>query len=86
MSGVDGEVLAALEEIYLSIKRVRRELRPSDRIVADLGIDSLDAVELLVALENRYDVRLVENPRAASLSTVGDLVAFLGDAQQRARS
>lgn len=73
------DVLHRLEEIYLSLKHVRRELRPQDRIVEDLGIDSLDALELMVALENEYQVQLVDNPRAAGVATVGDLLDMLDD-------
>jgi acyl carrier protein len=74
------DVMKVLDETYLSIKRVRRELRPQDRIVEDLGIDSLAAIELMVALESRYNVQLVDNPRVAAVVTVQDLVALLDNA------
>ncbi len=74
------DVMQVLDETYLSIKRVRRELRPQDRIVEDLGIDSLAAIELMVALESRYNVQLVDNPRVAAVVTVQDLVALLDNA------
>lgn len=73
------EVLPALEEIYAEIKRFRRELRPSDRIVRDLEIDSLATLEMLLALEERFGVSLVDNPRAVKTETVGDLVRLLED-------
>ncbi len=56
------------------------ELRPQDRIAGDLGIDSLDAIELMVILENHYGVQLVDNPRAGGVVTVEDLVALLAEA------
>lgn len=77
------EILSALEEIYAEIKRFRRELRPSDRIVRDLEIDSLATLEMLLALEERFGVSLVDNPRAMKTETVGDLVRLLEDLRQR---
>ncbi|MGN9815039.1 acyl carrier protein [Streptomyces sp. SD11] len=73
------ETHTALEEIYAKVKRVQRDLRPSDRIVQDLGIDSLATLEILLALEERFGVALVDNPRTAGTATVGDLVALLDE-------
>ncbi|MEV0218293.1 phosphopantetheine-binding protein [Streptomyces sp. NPDC050704] len=73
------ETLAALEEVYARVKRVRRDLRPSDRIVQDLEIDSLATLEILLALEERFGVALVDNLQAARITTVGDLVALLDE-------
>lgn len=77
------EILGALEEIYAQIKRVNRELRPTDRIIADLEVDSLATLEILLQLEERFGVALVENPRAARVQTVGDLVELLDDLRNR---
>ncbi|HZN17494.1 MAG TPA: acyl carrier protein [Micromonosporaceae bacterium] len=82
-TSADAEVLGALEEIYAQIKRVNRELRPTDRIVNDLEVDSLATLEILLALEERFGVTLVENPRAARVQTVGDLVALLEELRDR---
>jgi acyl carrier protein len=71
------ETLAALEEVYARVKRVQRDLRPSDRIVQDLEIDSLATLEILLGLEERFGVALVDNLQAASITTVGDLVELL---------
>ncbi|WP_067464170.1 acyl carrier protein [Actinomadura macra] len=73
-------IIAALEDIYAEIKHVRRELNPSDHIVRDLDIDSLAAVELVVALERRFGLDLLGDGRAAGAQTVGDLVALLREA------
>jgi acyl carrier protein len=52
-----------------------------DRLVADLGIDSLGAIVLAVGLENHFRVRLQEQD-AGTLATVGDLVRLV---QKRCR-
>ena len=73
------EVITAIEEIYGRLKGIHRDLRPSDRIVADLEVDSLATLEILLELEQRFDVSLVDNPRAAKIETVADLVTLLED-------
>lgn len=71
------QYLSAVEEIHAQIKKVRRELRPSDHIVRDLEIDSLATLELLLALEDRFEVTLLDDPRTAGVETVGDLLTLL---------
>ncbi|MDD4509534.1 MAG: acyl carrier protein [Oscillospiraceae bacterium] len=43
----------------------------------DLGADSLDIVELSMALEEEFDVGELEDEELTSMLTVGDLVRFL---------
>ncbi len=43
-------------------------------IVADLGADSLDVVEMMMALEEEYGVTIDDN-KIAELKTVGDVAA-----------
>ncbi|MFF7652057.1 acyl carrier protein [Streptomyces sp. NPDC007983] len=78
-TSVNSETLTALEEVYAQVKRVQRDLRPTDRIVQDLEIDSLATLEILLALEERFGVALVDNPKAATITTVGDLVGLLDE-------
>ncbi|MCB1055788.1 MAG: acyl carrier protein [Acidobacteria bacterium] len=55
------------------------EIRPEMDLVADLGIDSPKALQLLVALEDRLEIE-ISDEEAAKLNTVGDIYAFLGAA------
>ncbi len=43
----------------------------------DLGVDSLDIVELSMALEEEFGIDELTEEETASISTVGDLVRFL---------
>lgn len=45
-------------------------------IVEDLGVDSLDIAELLLTLEDEFDITIPEED-IAKLKTVGDLVYFM---------
>ena len=45
----------------------------------DLGADSLDAVEVIMALEDEFDIS-IDDDAAQNIKTVGDLVKYIEDA------
>lgn len=45
--------------------------------VDDLGADSLDAVELIMALEEAFDIPEVEEETVAEFHTVNDVFRFI---------
>ena len=47
--------------------------------VEDLGADSLDVVELMMSIEEEFDVGEISEEEAATIKTIGDLVARIGD-------
>ena len=49
-----------------------RDLSLDSNIVNDLGADSLDSIELLMAAENKYGIKIPDE-EAASISTVRDV-------------
>ncbi len=73
------ELLSVLQEEYSALKGGVRTLSLDDRIQEDLSMDSLLAQELLAALEDRYDVELLGDPRLMEVRTIGDLVDVLSD-------
>lgn len=52
------------------------EIRPESRLVDDLGMDSLDALELAIATERQFQVA-VSDEQMAKLVTVADLLALV---------
>lgn len=46
--------------------------------VEDLGVDSLDLVELSMALEDEFGIDEMAEEDMANIKTVGDLVEYLG--------
>lgn len=56
---------------------VEEESISMDTTFEDLGADSLDIVELSMALEENFDVGELDDSEAARLKTVGDLVALV---------
>lgn len=43
----------------------------------DLGIDSLDIIDLSMALEEEFDIGEMSEEDLATIKTVGDLVSYL---------
>lgn len=74
-AGVDRALLDAQVAEHLGL--TLPELQPDALLAEDLGIDSLAAVELVMALEDLYDIRLPDEA-LADVHTYGDLVAALG--------
>ena len=46
--------------------------------VDDLGVDSLDLVELAMALEDAFGIEEMSEEDMANIKTVGDLLEYLG--------
>ena len=48
----------------------------NSRVIEDLGADSLDMIEMLMALEEEFGIT-VPDDKADSLKTVGDIVKYI---------
>jgi acyl carrier protein len=53
------------------------DVTPEKRLDEDLGADSLDTVELIMAFEEVYDIDIDEDDETIACKTVGDIVARL---------
>ena len=52
------------------------EIRPDAQFINDLGADSLDIVELLMSLEDEFDIEISDD-EAEQIMTVQDAVEFI---------
>ena len=52
------------------------DVTPAAKFIEDLGADSLDTVELVMALEEEYEVE-VPDEDAEKLRTVGDVIGYI---------
>ncbi len=66
---------AALEVIARIAGKDAADLRLEHHLVADLGIESPQALQLLVELEERFGVE-ISDEEAAALETVGDILEY----------
>lgn len=52
------------------------EVKEDSKFVEDLGADSLDVVELVMALEEKFDIEIPDD-EAEKIQTVADVVAYV---------
>ena len=74
-----------IEEIFQTMKQLVAEqfaIEPDEVTMAtsfeeDLGADSVDLVELVMAMEEEFEVGEIQEEDLGSLKTVGDAVNYL---------
>jgi len=71
------DVASGLREIMAArLGLPAEQLVPEARLVEDLGLDSLDAVELAISVERKFDIEVPEE-ELTKLKTVADMVALV---------
>jgi len=79
---VRGEVMAKpveerVKEIIVEQLGVEEdEVQPAAKFIEDLGADSLDTVELVMAFEEEFDLEIPDED-AEKISTVGDAISYI---------
>ena len=57
------------------------EVKPEARFVEDLGADSLDVVEMIMALEEKFEIE-IPDIEAEKIQTVQDVVDYIEKAKK----
>ena len=57
------------------------EIKPTASFIEDLGADSLDIVELVMAMEEEFEVEIPDE-EAENIKTVGDAINYITSHQQ----
>ncbi|CBJ28591.1 acyl carrier protein [Ectocarpus siliculosus] len=80
MAGDEADILNKVRGIVVSQLAVdETQVVPAASFTQDLGADSLDTVELIMALEEGFDIE-IEDEVAAEIGTVEDAVKFIAKA------
>ncbi len=72
---VDEKVKDIISE-QLGVKK--EEIKPESSFIDDLGADSLDTVEVVMALEEEFGIEIPDED-AEKITTVGDAVKYIDD-------
>jgi acyl carrier protein len=80
-----GEILAEIRRTLAAELEFPGRVEPRHDLAKDLGVDSVGAVVLAVALEDRFRVRL-DGTEAASVVSVEDLVGVVESAVRADRA
>ena len=77
MSNIQEKVTEIIvEQLGVNADQVKAEAK----LTEDLGADSLDAVELVMAIEEEFDIE-VPDEDAEKLATIGDIFSFVEKAK-----
>ncbi len=57
------------------------QVTPAAKFIEDLGADSLDTVELVMALEEEFGIE-VPDDQAEKLQSVGDVIKYVEESQK----
>jgi len=60
------------EQLNIPAEKIKAE----SRVIEDLGADSLDVVEMLMTLEDNFNVTVTDE-ESVNLKTVGDIVKLI---------
>ena len=67
-----------IELISKQLNRPANEITNDKEIVKDLGADSLDVVEMLMSLEEEFNITVPEE-EAVNIKTVGDIIKLIDE-------
>ncbi|NLX84507.1 MAG: acyl carrier protein [Synergistaceae bacterium] len=71
------EVQAKLKEIVMDrLNAEEEQIKPEASFVEDLGADSLDIVELIMGIEEEFDIEIPDED-AEKLTTVGEAMDYV---------
>ncbi len=71
------DIQAKVKEIIVEQLGVdEAQVKPEASFIDDLGADSLDTVELVMAFEEKFDIEIPDED-AEKMRTVGDAIAYL---------
>jgi len=74
----DSELIDAVNEVFADSFEIPREkLTPEAQIFTDLGLDSLDVVDLVAAIQKRFGVQVRDDERVRAIRSMQDLYNYL---------
>ncbi|MFI6651566.1 phosphopantetheine-binding protein [Streptomyces sp. NPDC050529] len=78
--------MASFDDIAARVREITGKMSPlgertatsDERLIEDLGYDSVTFMELSLALEGEFDINVIEEDAVADLATVGDVERLIG--------
>jgi acyl carrier protein len=76
----DQDIINKTNKVFEESFEIEKErLVPTAHIFTDLGLDSLDIVDLVVALQNTFGVKIRNEERVRDIRTLEDIYKFIGE-------
>ena len=75
---IDQEIIKKINGVFEESFEIEKErLVPEAHIFTDLGLDSLDIVDLVVALQNAFGVKIRNEEKVRDIRTLQDIYQFI---------
>lgn len=75
---MEEKIIKMTNEVFIDSFEIKpEELTPEANIFNDLGLDSLDIVDLVVALQQKFGVQIRSDERVRSVRTLEDIYKFI---------
>lgn len=72
------EIVKLVNEVFQEdFEMEPQQLDPDAHLFTELGLDSLDVVDLVVALQKKFDVTIRDDERIRDIRTLSDLYGFI---------
>ncbi|HBA86372.1 MAG TPA: acyl carrier protein [Verrucomicrobia bacterium] len=79
----EAEIVQRTNKVLVEYFEIEQErLVPTAHIFQDFGLDSLDTVDLIVALQKEFDVTIRDDERIRQLGTLQSIYSFIAAVQQ----
>ena len=72
------EIIDKINQVFEESFEIKKEkLLPQANIFEDLGLDSLDVVDLVVALQQKFGIKIRDDQRIRNIRTLEDVYQFV---------
>ena len=79
----DQEIIDKVNNVFISAFEIdASEIRPEAHIFEDLGLDSLDIVDLVVELQKAFGVKIRDEENVREIRTLADIYAFISNVKK----
>lgn len=76
--GVEAEIVNTVNRVFEEYFEIESErLLPEANVFEDLELDSLDIVDLVVAMQKEFNVAIRDDARVREIRTLGDIYQFI---------
>ena len=81
---IDQDIITRTNNVFEESFEIEKErLTPQAHIFTDLGLDSLDIVDLIVALQNTFGVKFRSEEDVRNIRTLQDVYEFIAAVKAR---
>lgn len=75
---VEPEIVKTVNQVFEEYFEIESErLLPEANVFEDLGLDSLDMIDLVVAIQKEFNVKIRDDERLREIRTLGDICQFI---------